>query len=94
MKGIDDPKEARRIIACLASSRTPGQEDDRLAELTDTMPTIPALSHNDARRELEGVVCDFGDYAPGELDDEVVDWWCAAYSADVQRDLLIDLGVS
>jgi integrase len=93
LQNIDDPEEARRIIAYLASSRTPGQEADRLAELTDTMPTIPSLSHEKARKELEGIVCDFGDYGSGELDDEVVDRWRAAYSANVQRDLLIELGV-
>jgi len=93
LEGIDDPEKARRIVAYLASSKTPGQEQDRLAELTDTMPTIASLSHDDARKELEDVVCDFGDYAPGELDDEVVDQWRSASSANDQRDLLIDLGV-
>ncbi|MCH9035511.1 MAG: hypothetical protein IID42_13585, partial [Planctomycetes bacterium] len=93
LEGIDDLEHARRIVAYLASSKTPGQEQDRLAELTDTMPTIPSLSHDEARKELESIVCDFGDYAPGEIDDEVVDRWRAAYSANDQRDLLIDLGV-
>ncbi|MCH7925787.1 MAG: hypothetical protein IIC51_09660, partial [Planctomycetes bacterium] len=93
LEGIENPEEARRIVTYLASAKTPGQENDRLAELTDTMPTIPSLSHDEARKELEGIVCDFGDYAPGEIDDEVVDQWRAAYSANDQRDLLIDLGV-
>ncbi len=57
------------------------------------IPTIPSLSHDKARKELEGIVCDFGDYGSGEIDDEVVDWWRAAYSANGQHDLLIDLGV-
>ncbi|MCH7885325.1 MAG: hypothetical protein IIC01_08755 [Planctomycetes bacterium] len=61
LEGIENPEEARRIVTYLASAKTPGQEQDRLAELTDTMPTIPSLSHDEARKELEGIVCDFGD---------------------------------
>ncbi|MEE9294996.1 MAG: hypothetical protein V3W34_08585 [Phycisphaerae bacterium] len=93
LEGVNDPEQARRIIAYLASSKTPGQEQDRLAELTQTMPLIPSLSHDEARKELEDIVCDFGDYTPGELDDDVVDQWRSASSANDQRDLLIDLGV-
>lgn len=55
------------------------------------MPTIPSLSHDDARKELEEIVCPYGDYEPGEINDEVVDQWRAAYSANDQRYLLIDL---
>jgi hypothetical protein len=93
LESIDDPEEARRIVAYLASAKTPGQENDRLAELTDTLPTIPSLSHEDARKELEKLVCPYGDYEPGELDDEVVDKWRAAVDADIQRDILVELGV-
>lgn len=93
LESIDDPDKARQIVAYLASAKTPGQEADRLAELTDTMPTIPALSHEGARKELEDLVCPGGDYEPDELDDEVVDRWRAAYSANDQRDILIELGV-
>ncbi len=93
LEGVDDPEQARRIVAYLASSKTPGQEQDRLTELTETMPTIPSLSHDEARNELEAIVCDFGDYEPAELDDEAVDQWRSACSANDQRDLLIDLGV-
>ncbi|MCZ6665597.1 MAG: hypothetical protein O7B81_09850, partial [Gammaproteobacteria bacterium] len=93
LETIEDPEEARRIVTYLASAKTTGQENDRLAELTDTMPKIPSLSHDEARKELEGIVCDFGDYEPGEIDDEVVDQWRAAYSANDQRDLLINQGL-
>ena len=44
LEGIDDLEHARRIVAYLASSKTPGQEQDRLAELPDTMPTTPSLA--------------------------------------------------
>ncbi len=52
LEGIDDPEKARRIIGHLSWAKTPGQENDRLAELTDTLPTIPSLSHDEARKEL------------------------------------------
>ena len=78
LEGIEKPEEARRVVTYLASAKTPGQEQDRLAELTDTMPTIPSLSHDEARKELESIVCDFGDYELGEIDDDVVDQWRAA----------------
>jgi hypothetical protein len=39
---IADPDEARRLIAYLESSRTPQQEQQRIAELTKNTPLIPA----------------------------------------------------
>ncbi len=66
---LEDVEETRAIIAYLASSRSPEEEKRRLAEVNGNQPVIPAMTFGEARVELESVVCDFGDYARGEIVD-------------------------
>jgi hypothetical protein len=42
LERIEDPDRARRVVAYVASAKTPGQEQDRLADLTDTAPEVVA----------------------------------------------------
>ncbi|MDM8006300.1 MAG: hypothetical protein QUV05_09165 [Phycisphaerae bacterium] len=90
---IADPDEARRLIAYLESSRTPQQEQQRIAELTKNTPLIPAMTQEEARRELEGIVCDSGDYAPGKIEEDVTDAWRRAGTPSEWRKILLGLGI-
>jgi hypothetical protein len=93
LEGILDPAEARRLIQYLDSSKTPEEEQRRIAELSPNTPVIFSKTQAMARQELEGIVCDFGDYAPGELDEDVVDEWRRADSFREWRTILLRLGV-
>lgn len=93
LEGITDPETARKLIDYLASSTSPAQEQRRVAQLSKNTPLIPALSQTAAREELESIVCVWGDYAPGDLDEEIVEQWRHAVSATDQREILLALGV-
>ena len=93
LANIDDPERARDLIKFFASSRTPEEERRRIAQVAQIGPLIPALGHEEARRELESIVCDFGDFAPGKIPEEIVEQWRATPVAEEQRAILLDLGV-
>ncbi len=88
----DNPELARRLIDYFASSGSPEEERRRIADVAKLGPLIPSLDHDAAREELEKFVCDFGEWAPGEISDSVVDAWKHAATAESQRDILIELG--
>lgn len=90
---LDDVEEARKVIRYFADSRTPEIERRRIAEVARLGRIIPTLDHETARKELESIVCEFPEYEPGEIDDEVVDDWMRAESAEEQRQILLDLDV-
>lgn len=90
---LEDVDEARAIIAYLAGSRSPEEEKRRLAEVTGNQPVIPAMTFEEARVELESVVCDFGDYGKGDIPDEIIEDWRLSDTAEQQRQMLVELGV-
>ena len=90
---IDDVDVARRMLKFIAGSGTPEEERRRIAQVAHIGPLIPALGHEEARRELESIVCDFGDFAPGGISEEIVEQWRATPVAEEQREILLDLGV-
>ncbi len=90
---LDDAEEARKVIRYFASSRTPEMERRRIAEVARLGPLVPTLDHETARKELESIVCEFPEFDPGEITDEVVDDWMRSTSAEAQRQILLDLDV-
>jgi hypothetical protein len=90
---LSDVEEARAIIKYLAESPSPEVEKRRLGEVAGNLPLIPALTHDEARAELEAIVCDFGEYAKGDIPDEVVDDWRLAHAAEDQKKILVSFGV-
>ncbi len=90
---LDHAEEARKVIRYFAGSRTPELERRRIAEVARLGPLIPSLGHKTARKELESIVCEFPEHEPDEIDDEVVDEWMRAESAEAQRQILLDLDV-
>jgi hypothetical protein len=90
---LDDVDEARKVIRYIASSRTPEMERRRIAEVARLGPLIPSLDHETARAELESIVCEFLEYEPGEIDDEIVDAWMRTGVPEEQRQILLDLDV-
>jgi hypothetical protein len=93
LEGVSDLDQARRLIAFLGASRTAHEEQRRIAELTGDSPLLPSVTQEFARQELESIVCDLGDCAPGEVPDEIVDRWMQANSPNQWRRILIALGV-
>lgn len=90
---VDDVDEARRIIKFLSEIRTPEEERRRMARVARIGPLIPSLDMDEARRELESIVCDFGDWAPSQIPEEIVEEWQATGVAEEQREILLELGV-
>lgn len=90
---VHDVDEARRIIKFLSESRTPEEERRRMARVARIGPLIPSLGMDEARRELESIICDFGDWGPGQIPEEIVEEWQATGVPEEQRAILLELGV-
>jgi len=90
---VQDVDEARRIIKYLAESRSPEEERRRIARVARIGPLVPSLDMDEARRELESIVCDFGDWVPGQIPEDIVEKWQATGVAEEQREILLELGV-
>jgi len=90
---LDDIEDARKVIRYFAGSRTPEIERRRIAEVARIGPLIPTLDHETARAEVGSIVCEFPEYEPGEIDDEIVDAWMRTGVHGKQRQIPLELDV-
>ncbi|MCH7872900.1 MAG: hypothetical protein IID33_14490 [Planctomycetes bacterium] len=89
----DKYDDCKFITMRVCGNGEPELERRRIAEVGRLGPLVPTLDHESAREELESIVCEFPEHEPGEIDDEVVDDWMRAESAEAQRQILLDLDV-